>query len=219
MPTAVRVSEPELAALVGLAAGEGSQLPVALRERLEPIARELAPGLDAIVRPRRRLDIEYGGERATCWFGATAACVVAPAGDGTNHVLVVEPREAPEAVMRVVSLTSAGPPAGRPLSIPPQELAVALALRARGERPSGPLAPVLADLRGHWRISSDLGAVEVLDTGAGPWMVTARPAGGGGVAPAAHEARAVAKLELRPVDAGAVGRALAGLFAAGDVDA
>ena len=162
----------------------------------ERLADELSPALEAVRDPRAELVLERAGAEATCWVGDDAACLLVPEADGVFRAFSLDFDELPVALLRAVGARAARAPDGGEVTVPPGELAGALARVARGEPAGERLAPVLDGFTGHWRIADGARAVEVIHTEGGCWAV--EPTG---------EA-----VGLRPVDGAWIARAMTELL-------
>jgi hypothetical protein len=159
--------------------------------RPQRLADELSDALAAVREPRAELILERGDAQATCWVGADAACLLAPAGDGRFSAFSLDFDELPPALLRAVGARRAAAPDGPEVVVSPGELAAALARAARRTPAGGRLDSLLDGFAAHWRIGDGERAVEVIDTAAGCWAVAPadgavelRPVGGDWIAEA-----------------------------------
>jgi hypothetical protein len=181
----LEASEDEVAALIAL---DGSAEPPS--EHIDALARAgavtddgpheaLRDALDAIRSPLCELGLERGERSGRGWVSAYVAVLLVPAPDGRVVLHQVPPAFLPDALARMNDLSPRPrvEPAVR-LRYAPGALAQIL---AGAEEAAEPAARMLADtLREHWRVeaswaparnSPGVRALEVLDTGAGIWLV------------------------------------------------
>jgi hypothetical protein len=138
----------------------------------------LADALEAVRDPVCELGLERGDRRGRGWVSARLAVLVVPAGDGRLALHQAPPAFLPDVLARMndVAPRPRIEAAGR-LRYTAGELARILAARDASDEVARTL---VHELREHWRVevswdpapgSPGVRALEVLDTGAGVWLV------------------------------------------------